>query len=113
MLKAELIEKYGPEWYEEFKEKERKRRRKRYAADPTYTKNYNKANAEVYRINSRDRNRFMLMGVELDGKVVHHFAYHKDKNDTDWINDIAIMTRDEHQAWHEAHPDFIAREHIV
>lgn len=129
MGKAELIEKYGEEWYEQFKErcrirskaaydadpeKERARRRKRYARNPQYTKDYNKAHHEIYRINTRDRNRLrLLQGMNLDGLHVHHLKYHRDNKDEGWRDDIMIMTTAEHTAWHKAHPEFIAAENII
>lgn len=128
MNKDELIAKYGADWYERLKvksrerykkkydadpESERRRRRERYAKDKTSTQVYRKEHAEIYRINSRDRNRLVLMGVSLEGLVVHHLAYHADKTDGNWLNDIVLMTREEHQEWHNSHPDFVAAEHIV
>ena len=129
ITKAEMIAKYGEEWYEEFKRKsrirakakydanpeaERERRRKRYAKNPEYSKQYNKQNREIYRINTRDRNRFtLLMDINLDGKVLHHLKYHADNNDASWIDDVMILTPEEHRVWHNEHPDFIAKENIV
>lgn len=129
MTKVELIAKYGEEWYERLKERsrnrskaiydenpeaERERRRKRYANNPTADKEYKQKHREIYRINSRDRNRLaILMGVPLDGKVVHHMKYHADNRDASWIDDILILTPEEHQKWHNEHPDFVANDNIV
>lgn len=105
MTKQQLIERYGEEWYENYKmknriklkakydedpEAERRRRRERYRHNPGYTKEYNKRHADVYLINSRDRNRFMLMGVDMTGKELHHIKYHLDKDDPTWINDVQL-----------------------
>lgn len=126
--KAELIAAYGEEWYANFvekckqanrkryhenPEKERERRRQKYRNNAEYAKAYNKKHREVYRINMRDRQRLLIMGLDLDGKEVHHFVYHSDNNDKTWLDDIAIMTRDEYRAWHFEHPEFTAMEHIV
>lgn len=129
ITKDELINKYGAEWYEGFKRKnrirakekydanpevERKRRRERYAKDPEYMKVYRKKNREIYRINTRDRNRLtLLMGWDLEGKVLHHVKYHADNNDPTWIDDVLILTPEEHRLWHNQNPDFVASENIV
>ena len=129
MTKVELIAKHGAEWYERLKESnrkrskrvydqnpeaERERRRQRYAKDPSVSKRYNYAHREIYRINSRDRNRLtVVMGLDLTGKDVHHLKYHSDNKDASWMDDILIMTPEEHQKWHNEHPDFVAKENIV
>lgn len=114
MRKEEAIQKYGAEWYESFKAKERIRRRERYARNPEYTKQYNAAHHETYRINIRDRNRLvLLMDMDLTGKVVHHNKYHSDNKDVGWFDDIQIMTPEEHVQWHQEHPEFIASENII
>ena len=129
ITKDEMIAKYGEAWYEELKRKnrirakerydanpeaERERRRKRYAKSPEYSKRYNQKNREIYRINCRDRNRFtVLMGLDLDGMVVHHFKYHANNNDASWIDDVMILSPQAHQAWHNEHPEFVAKENIV
>ena len=129
ITKDEMIERYGVEWYEDFKKKsrvrakekydanpeaERVRRRERYAKNPDYMKEYREKHSEVYRINSRDRNRFtILMKLDLDGKELHHTKYHSDNNDPSWIDDVLILTPEEHLLWHNQNPDFVAIEHIV
>ena len=129
MTKVELIAKYGEEWYERFKEKsrirsksiydadpeaERERRRRRYADNPEYTKSYNKAHREIYRINCRDRNRLILLrNMPLGEKEIHHLKYHADNSDASWIDDILILSSEEHQKWHREHPEFVASENIV
>lgn len=129
MTKDELIAKHGVEWYERHKERtrlynkarydadpeaERARRRRRYAENPGYTKAYNEAHKEIYRINSRGRNRLVvLMGGALVGKEVHHLKYHADNRDASWIDDILILTPEEHKKWHEEHPDFVVTDNIV
>ena len=129
MGKAEIIAKYGEEYYERFKESCRKAsykkyhkdieaarayKRSRYPARKQYCAEYNKQHAEVYRINARDTNRLkILMHVDIDGKVVHHMKYHADNKDASWIDDIVIMTREEHTKWHREHPEFVASENIV
>jgi hypothetical protein len=129
MTKNEMIEKYGVEWYERLKERnrlrakavydanpeaERERRRQRYAKNPEQHKDYYHRHREVYRINMRDRNRLtLLMKIPLEGKEVHHLKYHADNNDKSWIDDIVILTPEEHEKWHREHPDFVAKENIV
>jgi len=129
MGKAEIIERYGIEYYERLKErnrlnykrmydadpeKERARRRERYARNPQTDRAYNNAHRMIYRINSRDRNRLtILMHIDLTGKVLHHLRYHKDNTDHGWLADIMIMTPEEHNKWHREHPEFVAAEHIV
>lgn len=112
--KAALIEKHGTEWYDAYLKKERIRRRERYAKNPEYTRQYNREHRDIYRINIRDRNRLTLLrGMNLDGKELHHIAYHANNDDPAWEDDIMILTPEEHRAWHTEHPDFVAREHIV
>ena len=126
--KADLIAKYGEQWYEDFKARSRKQSYARYHADiekarkrgrdeyqrnkPTKQK-YAVDHRDIYRINSRDTNRLRLMGLLKEGYEVHHFKYHSDKKDASWIDDIAIMTREEHSQWHREHPDFCASDNIV
>lgn len=128
MTKKELIERHGVEWYEEHKRKCREQFKARYHADiekarakdrENHAKNhrardiYLKKHNTIYKINSRDRIRLVNMGAQLDGKEVHHFKYHTDNSDASWIDDIAIMTIDEHRKWHQEHPDFRAIENII
>lgn len=128
MTKAELIERYGEEWYERHKErtrenaykyyrenleKETERYRKYRAEHTAERKEYCEKNAVIYRINSRDRNRLVAMGKVSGDQVIHHLKYHKDRNDETWIDDIMIMTREEHDLWHMNHPDFVAMENVV
>lgn len=128
MTKAEMIEKYGAEYYERFKEKQRNRMRERYHADieksreyernkyllrTEWQKAYAKEHRVIYKINSRDTNRLYLEGVDLTDKEIHHFKYHTDVNDKGWRDDIAIMTREEHREWHRNHPEFKAIENVV
>ena len=129
ITKNELIAKYGAKWYEDFKEKsrirakekydenpekERERRRKRYAKDPECQKMYRERNREIYRINTRDRNRLTLLrGMNLEGLELHHLKYHSDNNDDSWIDDVMILTPEEHLSWHNQHPEFCARDNVV
>ena len=131
MTKAEMIAKYGEEYYERLKKRSREYQRYRYHADPekerqrsrdryantsrkAYCTKYNKEHADVYRINARDTNRLRFsMHVDLEGKEVHHMKYHSDSNDASWIDDIVIMTHEEHVRWHREHPEFVASENIV
>ena len=131
MGKAEIIAKYGEEYYERLKQKSRERMYQKYHDDieaarqrnrdkyahtsrKAYCALYNKQHAEVYRINARDTNRLkILMHIDLGGKVVHHMKYHADNKDASWIDDIVIMTREEHVKWHRDHPEFVASENIV
>ena len=126
--KADLIAKYGEQWYEDFKARSRKQTYERYHADiekarkrgrdeyqrnkPTKQK-YAVDHRDIYRINSRDTNRLRTMGLLKEGYEVHHFKYHTDKKDASWIDDIAIMTREEHSQWHREHPDFCASDNVV
>ena len=127
MTKEQIIDRYGSEYYERLKEKqrqrakvlydanpeaERKRRRDRF--DPVYQRAYYRRHREVYRINIRDRNRLtILKGMNLSGKELHHIKYHTDNNDASWINDILILSPEEHERWHREHPDFKAEENII
>lgn len=127
MTKAEMIEKHGVEYYERLKEKsrayqkakydanpeaERERKRQSYNADTH--KRYNEQHKEIYRINMRDRNRLTLLRqMSLEGFEVHHLKYHSDNKDASWIDDIIIMTREEHRKWHSEHPDFKAEDNII
>ena len=126
--KEALIARYGEAWYENHKANCRERLREKYHADPDaararrrekYARNpetdnaYGKAHREIYRINTRDRNRLMSKGVDLIGKEVHHIKYHKDKEDDSWCDDLIVMTRSEHRKWHKEHPEFKATENIV
>lgn len=128
MTKAEIIAKYGEEGYEAYKERCRrnyhayyhknmdkeKQRYAKYRADHAQEKRaYNRKCANVVRINCRDRNRLMRMGKIGKGQVVHHMKYHSDNADKTWIDDIIIMTQEEHVLWHMAHPEFIANENVI
>ena len=128
MTKIELIEKYGVEWYEQFKatqreryreryhadaEKARKRRRDEYQRNKETNKRYAIEHRLIYRINSRDTNRLRLMGMLKEGCEVHHFKYHSAPSDASWIDDIALMTREEHLKWHREHLDFCAIDNVI
>jgi hypothetical protein len=125
--KAELIAAYGEEWYEDFKAKCRKYQKERYDADPEGVKaknrarraknpvgdrRYSKAHNAVYRISSRDRGR-LLRRIDLTGLEIHHFKYHADNNDPAWIDDMVLLTPEEHRKWHAEHPEFVAMDNIV
>ena len=128
MTKAEMIERYGAEWYESFKTRQREQIRERYHANIDASreycrakyqryrkqrKRYSKERRVIYNINTRDRIRLATMGLIPDGMEVHHLKYHIDTNDEKWIDDVVVMTREEHRKWHREHPDFKATEHIV
>lgn len=137
MKKSEFIEKHGVEAYEEYKAKHRllskeyyhKHKDERRISEVERIRKWRKANKdyrvnrensdpklkEVHRIEMRDCNRLAKMGLKLrnDGKEVHHFKYHSDNSDASWIDDIAVMTLENHRAWHMEHPDFVAIENIV
>jgi hypothetical protein len=128
MTKAEMIDKYGIEYYESFKAKCRKQQYERYHKDPIKArenarhryvacaeaaKKYRKSMAQVYRINARDKNRLTLMGINTDGLEVHHLKYHKDRKDPDWLRDIVLLSKAEHRQWHKDHPEFKAINNIV
>lgn len=128
MTKTEMIERYGIEWYEDYKvkarenyrkryhenpEKARERRRAEYRRNSETAKSYIKEHREIYRINSRDRNRLVTQGYPLEGKEIHHLKYHRNASDKNWMDDIIILPRDEHRKWHYEHPDFKAEENIV
>ena len=128
MGKADLIERYGEAWYEEHKRKMRLRAKAIYDQDPKaacakrnarrnankeYVKQYNREHRDVYRINCRDRNRLILMGYDLTGKVLHHLKYHADNSDASWLDDVVLMTRAEHAKWHSEHPEFVTSENVV
>lgn len=128
MKKAEMIERFGEEYYERFKarcrensrkyysenrEREQAKHRQQYYDNPERYKNYAKERNILYKINSRDTNRFYLMGGIPEGMELHHFKYHANKNDETWIDDVALMTREEHRKWHVEHPNFNAMENIV
>ena len=51
--------------------------------------------------------------MNLSGKELHHIKYHTDNNDASWINDILILSPEEHEHWHREHPDFKAEENII
>jgi hypothetical protein len=53
------------------------------------------------------------MGMLKEGYEVHHFKYHSNPSDASWIDDIALMTREEHLKWHREHPDFCAVDNII
>jgi hypothetical protein len=128
MTKAEMIEKYGIEYYEDFKAKSRARMKKLYHSDielarkkvrEEYRRNsetakaYIKAHREIYRIGCRDRNRLVNRGYSLDGMEIHHLKYHRNNDDEDWLDDIIVMPREEHRKWHFDHPEFRAKDNIV
>ena len=123
--KAELIAAYGEEWYANFlkrnrerlrtyyhahKEQEREKRRKRY--NPEVQMAYYRKHREVYRINIRDYNRLKKIR-DLSGLELHHLKYHADNKDASWIDDIVLLTPEEHDKWHSEHPDFRAEDNIV
>ena len=127
LTKAELIERYGEQWYEDFKTRQREAIRQRYYNDIEASRgrcrvNYHKHRAShkkyaddrriIYNINARDRIKLDALGLIPDGMEVHHLKYHLNKND-DWMKDIVIMTRAEHRKWHREHPEFNALEHVV
>lgn len=125
MTKAELIEKHGAEWYAAFLAKNREYMRRRYHANPEIERArrrarfnpevqraYAQKHHEVYRINMRDRNRLVKVR-NLDGLEVHHLKYHADNKDASWIDDVLILTPEEHDRWHREHPDFRAEDNIV
>lgn len=128
MGKAELIERYGIEYYEQFKAKSRERMYRKYHENVELArkrkndsqkwknearKRYVESHREIYRINCRDRNRLKLKGAIPDDMVIHHLKYHADNKYPDWMDDILIMTREEHAEWHRLHPEFVATENIV
>lgn len=128
MTKAELIERYGVEWYEDFKAKQREKIRERYHADVDSSrkycrekykkyrsrhKQYSDSRRIIYNINARDRNKLVSMGLVDEGMEIHHLKYHIDGNDENWMKDIVIMPRAEHRKWHREHPEFNALEHVV
>ena len=128
MTKAEMIERHGVEYYENFKERQRNAIYNRYHADVEKARARNRRNdannrehkreyarnrREIYRINSRDAVRLAHMGIVKEGQEVHHLKYHRDANDPAGIDDIVIMSREEHRAWHHEHPEFNALDHVV
>lgn len=128
MTKAEIIQHYGIEHYEAFKAKQRKYAYDKYHADPEKARacrrendakhrkhktEYARSRRAVYRINARDNQRLASLGLLKDGYEIHHIKYHADNKDPTWIDDIVLMTREEHRRWHYENPDFNALEHIV
>ena len=128
MTKAEMIEKYGEQYYEDFKARCRAYMFEKYHADPdkartrmrasdakhkSHKREYAQGRRVIYRINIRDNLRLSKMGVIQDGYEAHHVKYHSDNRDKTWIDDIVIMPREEHRKWHREHPDFNALEHVV
>ncbi len=98
MNKAEMIEKYGEQWYEDFKAKSRKSAYEKYHANEELArarlrekakKNiesrraYVNTRRTVYRINSRDSLRLKKLGLLHDGLEAHHMKYHTDKKRPD------------------------------
>ena len=129
MTKADLINLYGEQWYENFKARMRENSRRRYHENPeaerqrkviqrqkfrATSRAYTDKHREVYRINSRDCLRMKkLRGDNQTDLVIHHMKYHRDNSDAAWIDDIVLITQEEHQRWHNEHPDFRAEDNIV
>ena len=128
MTKAEFIRKYGEERYEQHKantkrnfakyyyenlDKEKARNKKYRAEHRKEHREYCRTKSTTYRICCRDRQRLKKMGMLKDGQVVHHLKYHADNNDKSWIDDILILSHEEHNLWHIQHPEFIALENVI
>ena len=128
MTKAFILEHYGAEWYERHKANCRKRshdfyvenreqeleRTSRYHMEhPASRKRTAKKHAEIYRIQCRDRQRLITMGLVSEGQEVHHMKYHKDNKDASWIDDVIVMSREEHSKWHMENPDFDSLSNVV
>lgn len=128
MTKAEMIERHGIEWYEQFKERNRQRYKQYYAENrekelqrvmafhrehPESKHRYMKKISAVGRICARDRQRVERMGLLSEGQEVHHMKYHKDAKDASWIDDILILSHEDHVKWHTEHPEFFCMDNIV
>ena len=128
MTKAQFIEKYGEDAYEQHKERCKKYRKERYASNPELYKKstdaYNRNHADVRRkykrdhriigrINNRDWFRAKSLGLLRDGYEIHHMKYHANKKDDTWLDDIVFLTKEEHIKWHLEHPEFNAMDNVI
>ena len=128
MTKAEIIEHYGVEWYERLKERNKLKHREYYKnnrdKELVRLRAYHKKKPEVNKksarkrnilvtIGLRDRLRALRMGLITDGQEVHHLKYHADKRDETWINDVLILSHEEHVKWHMEHPEFCGLDNVV